>query len=211
MDGAGRHGGRFLFVTCGEGMKHRTRTCNGPAKVCVGEQQQVHECNLPACTTTSTSTSTTTSTTPKITTTVVSTTTLPALGIIPDGHPDYDILMHKPGHCSGTWTEWSDHTGLDDTSIQCSSPFRVFPAILSSPLSVDVRDKTYKHDWRVTGNVLVHVFDGEWFFGISDRDFRQGYTKKRTPSILNRGPCDKISKFKTNRCESQLATWFLKM
>ena len=44
-------------------------------------------------------------------------------------------------------------------------------------LSVDVRDKTYKHDWRVTGNVLVHVFDGEWFFGISDRDFRQGFTK----------------------------------
>ena len=95
-----------LDITLGEGMKYRTRTCNGPAKVCVGEKQQVHECNLPACTTTSTTM------TPKITTTVVSTTTLPALGIIPDGHPDYDILMHKPGHCSGTWTEWSDHTDL---------------------------------------------------------------------------------------------------
>ena len=113
-----------------------------------------------ACATTSTTT------TPEITTTVISTTALPDLGMIPDGHPDYDILMHKPGHCSGLWTEWSDHVGLDDTSTQCSSP-----------LSVDVRDKTYKHDWRVTGNVLVHVFDGEWFFGISDRDFRQGFTK----------------------------------
>ena len=186
-------GGRFLFVTCGEGMKYRTRTCNGPAKVCVGEKQQVHDCNLPACSTTSTTT------TPKITTTVVSTTTLPALGIIPDGHPDYDILMHKPGQCSGTWTEWSDHTGLDDTSIQCSSPLRV-----------DVRDKTYKHDWRVTGNVLVHFFDSEWFFGISDLDFRQGFTKNRTPlislveashSILNGGPCNKIPKFETDGCD----------
>ena len=166
-------------VTCGEGTKSRTRTCNGPAKSCVGEQQQVHECNghPDEC----------------------------------NGHPDYDILMHKPGHCSGIWTEWSDHTGLDDTSIQCSSPFRVFPAILSSPLSVDVRDKTYKHDWRVTGNVLVHFIDGEWFFGISDRDFSQGFTKKkRTPSIslveashsiLNHGPCNKISKLEIDGCD----------
>ena len=117
-----------------------------------------------ACATTSTTT------TPEITTTVISTTTLPALGMIP-GHPDYDILMHKPGHCSGLWTEWSDHAGLDDTSTQCSSP-----------LSVDVREKTYKHDWRVTGNVLVHVVDGEWFFGISDNDFRQGFTRRLTVS-----------------------------
>ena len=114
-----------------------------------------------ACATTSTTT------TPEISTTVISTTALPDLGMIPDGHPDYDILMHKPGHCSGLWTEWSDHVGLDDTSTQCSSP-----------LSVDVRDKTYKHDWRVTGNVFVHFFDGEWFFGISDQDFRQGFAKK---------------------------------
>ena len=69
-----------------------------------------------ACATTSTTT------TPEITTTVISTTTLPDLGIIPDGHPDYDILMYKPTHCSGLWTEWSDHTGLGDRSTQCSSP-----------------------------------------------------------------------------------------
>ena len=80
--------------------------------------------------------------------------------------------MHKPSHCSGLWTEWSDHTGLDDTDTQCSSP-----------VSVDVREKTYNHDWRVTGNVLVHFLDGEWFFGISDKDFRQGLTKNRTLPI----------------------------
>lgn len=151
-------------VSCGEGTKSRTRTCDGPEKVCNGDRKQVQGCNLTDCTTTSTTT------TPEITT---STTTLPDLGLIPDGHPDYNILMHKPSHCSGLWTEWSDHTGLDDTNNQCSSP-----------VSIDVREKTYKHDWRVTGNVLVHFLDGQWFFGISDKDFRQGFTKWLTPSIL---------------------------
>ena len=64
-------------VSCGEGTKSRTRTCNGPAKVCVGEQKQIFGCNLTDCITTSTTT------TPKISTTVISTTTLPDLGIIP--------------------------------------------------------------------------------------------------------------------------------
>ena len=59
-------------VSCGKGTKSRTRTCDGPAKVCVGEQKQIQGCNLTDCTITSTTT-----------TTVISTTTLPDLGIIP--------------------------------------------------------------------------------------------------------------------------------
>jgi len=112
----------------------------------------VQECNIADCHTTPT-------------TTASSTTTLPDLGFIPADHPDYSLLMHEPSPCTGSWTEWSDHTGLDDTNAQCSLP-----------ISIDVRDKTYKHDWRVTGNVFVHFSDGEWFFGISNTDFRMGFS-----------------------------------